>query len=290
MAPLASLRDRLRRALTASAPPLLSESLVAGFESSGDTGQDGARAGMVQREPKHVDSNPRLLPVESRVDLLTPTGPIQRPVRMMKTAGLCITAAITSPGALVGPDCSGGTYLLSLTAVIIAALAATPTAAHAEDDTAQVGFRWGRASTICVYRVGPTKPGYLVKQAVEQYNNHPDLRMEFHKPTTCASYAQRIQIREFKYGADKSPAWTWFTGKTFPTPCLSSCDVGGWYWGADQYGTRGWLMKSHPTIRINESYRWSYASYRAAVAHEIGHAIGRGHTERCDSVMSTTAA
>lgn len=177
--------------------------------------------------------------------------------------------------------------------IIIAAIAGTLIGidhAHAAtDDTAQVGFRWGLYQTICVYRVSPTKPGYLVKQAVEEWKAHPDVKMMFASATTCAKYKQQIQIREYKYGTDKSAAWTWYTGTTFPTPCLSYCDRGaGWYWGADQFGTEGFLTMSKPTIRINESYKWSYASYRAAVSHEIGHAMGRGHTSRCDSIMSTT--
>jgi hypothetical protein len=180
-------------------------------------------------------------------------------------------------------------WITLASAILVGTLLGIDNAYAVEDDTSQVGFRWGLFSTICVYRVSPTKPGYLVKDAVAQWAAHADVKMEFHSATTCAKYKQQIQIREYKYGTDKGPAWTWYTGTTFPTPCVNWCDRGaGWYQGYDQYGNWGFLTMSKPTIRINESHRWTYASYRAAVSHEIGHAMGRGHTSRCDSIMSDT--
>jgi hypothetical protein len=179
---------------------------------------------------------------------------------------------------------------LTLAAVaLVGALIGAPQAQAETDDTSQVGFRWGLSSTICVYRVSSLKSITLAKSAVAQWNAHPDVKMIYGSQAYCSSFKQQIQIREYKYGRDKSPAWTWYTGTTFPTPCVNYCDRGaGWYQGYDQYGNWGFLTMSRPTIRINESYRWSNSSYRAAVVHEIGHAMGRGHTSRCDSVMSDT--
>lgn len=165
----------------------------------------------------------------------------------------------------------------------VGAVLAIATPAHAD----VAGARWG-SGPVCVHYTG-SHP-HLASYAVAEWNASPDLDLYLRIGTaSCAGFGMRTNIVDYRYAAsERRSAWTNFTGSYFPTPCASNCTGAGWYWGADNFGTWGWLFKTPVTIHINTRKAWTTASYRGMLVHELGHSLGLIHTTRCDSVMSTT--
>jgi hypothetical protein len=143
------------------------------------------------------------------------------------------------------------------------------------------GYRWAtKSGPICVQYKGIKSSA--VRSAVKEsvVNMHQGTTLWLRYRYDCSGYAKRILVYDGWYGKNGHLAWTQFKGGFSWGPVPTK---GPW-----TYNGHTWRIKSPVVIKINKSYWLSFGRRSSAASHELGHAVGLGHNNRCASTLQSS--